>query len=103
MAAAGAGSAVTTGPALSAGEVPVRLENLNHFFGRGDLRKQVLFDLNRLAAAGVARAPRIAAVVLAAGQSKRELHSFCSEGKSCSLGGRCRLSSTRTPSAPSKP
>jgi putative ABC transport system ATP-binding protein len=25
---------------------PVRLENLNHFFGRGDLRKQVLFDIN---------------------------------------------------------
>jgi putative ABC transport system ATP-binding protein len=25
---------------------PVSLENLNHFYGRGDLRKQVLFDIN---------------------------------------------------------
>ena len=35
---------------------------------------------------------------MAADQPKREPHNFCSEGKSCSLGGRCRLSSTRTPS-----
>ncbi len=32
--------------ALSADEAAVRLENLNHFYGRGDLRKQVLFDVN---------------------------------------------------------
>src|SRR5437660_370535 len=37
--------------------------------------------------------------VLAAGQPKRELQNFCSEGRSCNLGGPCRLSSTRTPSA----
>jgi hypothetical protein len=32
---------------------------------------------------------------LLAGQPKREPHTFCSDGKSCGLGGRCRLSSTR--------
>ena len=31
---------------------PVRLENLNHFYGRGDLRKQVLYDINLEIAAG---------------------------------------------------
>src|ERR1700751_2154195 len=41
--------------------------------------------------------------VLLAGQPKRDPHIFCSDGKSCSLGGPCRLSSTRTASAPSKP
>src|SRR5664280_1415827 len=41
--------------------------------------------------------------VLLADQPKREPQSFCSEGKSCSLGGPCRFSSTRTASAPSKP
>src|SRR5947207_13615055 len=40
--------------------------------------------------------------VLLAGQPKREPHSFCSDGKSCNLGGPCRLSSTSTMSAPSK-
>src|SRR5580700_8627441 len=32
--------------------------------------------------------------VLLAGQPKREPQSFCSDGRSCSLGGPCRLSST---------
>ncbi len=27
-------------------DVPVRLENLNHFYGKGSLRRQVLFDIN---------------------------------------------------------
>jgi membrane fusion protein, heavy metal efflux system len=45
----------------------------------------------------------VAEGVVAAGQPKREPHSFCSDGKSCSLGGPCRLSSTRTASPPSKP
>src|SRR6266403_1850545 len=40
--------------------------------------------------------------VLLADQPKREPQSFCNDGKSCSLGGTCRLSSTRTASAPSK-
>src|ERR1700746_4062314 len=40
--------------------------------------------------------------VLLAGQPKREPHSFCNDGRSRSLGGPCRLSSTRTASAPSK-
>lgn len=33
-------------------QAPVRLENLNHFYGRGDLRKQVLFDINLEIGAG---------------------------------------------------
>ncbi len=37
-------------PALE--EAPVRLENLNHFFGRGELRRQVLFDINLEIGAG---------------------------------------------------
>src|ERR1700730_2641468 len=37
--------------------------------------------------------------VLLAGQPNREPQSFCSDGKSCSLGGPCRLSSTRGKSA----
>jgi hypothetical protein len=41
--------------------------------------------------------------VLLADQPKREPQSFCNDGKSCNLGGACRLSSTRTASAPSKP
>ena len=41
--------------------------------------------------------------VFAAVQPNREPQSFCSEDKSCSCGGPCRLSSTCTLSAPSKP
>ena len=40
--------------------------------------------------------------VLEADQPNRALHSFCSEGRSWSLGGRCPLSATRTPNGPSK-
>ncbi|HIK43448.1 MAG TPA: ATP-binding cassette domain-containing protein [Leptolyngbyaceae cyanobacterium M65_K2018_010] len=38
--------ATINGPSIPAGESSVQVRDLNYFFGRGDLRKQVLFDIN---------------------------------------------------------